>query len=441
MSDQAATRREDTPRREFLKSSTAVAGTALALSTAPLRAAGANERFRVGVIGLGGQGRAHVRSWDGQENADVAYVCDLDEVRLAEGVKEAANPKPVSDLRQILDDKDVDIVSIATPDHWHTPAALLALEAGKHVYVEKPCSHNIREGRMLVEAQKRTGKLVQHGTQTRSSAGQQEAIQMLRDGVIGEVMVARAWDVQFRGPIGREQPSDPPPGFDYDTWIGPAPMVPFQKNRHHYTWHWWYDFGTGDAGNDGVHEIDVARWGLGVDTQPSRVSSLGGKYVHDDDQQFADTLTSVFEYPSGDSTLGTKQLIFELRLWSTNYPENVDNGVEFLGTDGRMFLSKRGKFQLWAGRNKKVDRQPEGALGGSVSDHQRNLMDAIRGKAELRADAHTGHLSASLSHLANIGTRLNRSFDFNPETEQSTDAEVNALLGREYRSEHWGAPS
>ncbi|MGD9857968.1 MAG: Gfo/Idh/MocA family protein, partial [Planctomycetaceae bacterium] len=420
-----------TDRRTFLKKSAAVTGAGLFAATAPpaTRAAGANERIRVAVIGTGGQGKGHVKSWLGHDDVDLAYVCDVDNARLAQAAGLAPAAKPVSDLRRILDDQSIDAVSIATPDHWHTPAALLALDAGKHIYVEKPCSHNVREGRLLVEAQKRTGRLVQHGTQTRSSAGHQEAFAMLRDGAIGDVLVARAWNVQFRPPIGKEQPSGPPAGFDYDTWIGPAPMVPFQKNRHHYTWHWWYDFGTGDAGNDGVHELDLARWGLGVDTQPSRVTAFGGKYVHDDDQQFPDTITAVFEYPAGGTasptedaaaveespgrrssgtTLGAKQLIFEMRLWSTNYPENVDNGVEFLGTGGRMFISKRGKFQLLAGRNQKVDKAPAGSLGGSVADHQRNLLDAIRGKAELRADAHTAHLSASLAHFANIAARLNR---------------------------------
>ncbi len=432
----------DKPRREFLKTSAVAAGTTLLSETAPARAAGANERFRVGVIGLGGQGKAHVRSWLTHDDVELAYICDVDEKRLAEATGIAPAAKPISDLRRILDDRSINAVSIATPDHWHTPAALLALEAGKHVYVEKPCSHNLREGRMLVDAQRRTGLSVQHGTQTRSSAGHREAFQMLREGVIGDVVVARAWDVQFRGPIGKMQPSDPPAGFDYDTWVGPAPMVPFQKNRHHYTWHWWYDFGTGDAGNDGVHEIDVARWGLGVDTQPSRVSSFGGKYVHDDDQQFPDTITSVFEYP-GDGGVGQqKQLIFEMRLWSTNYPENVDNGVEFLGTDGRMFLSKRGKFQLFAGRNQKMDKKVAGSLGGSVADQQRNLLDAIRGQAELRADAETAHLSASLPHLANIATRLNRSFEFDPNTEQCPhDEQANALLKRTYRDGHWAVPA
>lgn len=389
-------------RRNFFKRTGSLAAAGAAVQLAASRAYGANERFRVATIGTGGQGQAHVRAWTSQS--------------------------------------DVDAVSIATPDHWHTPAALLALDAGKHVYVEKPCSHNIREGRMLVEAQQRTGLVVQHGTQTRSSPGHQEAIQMLREGAIGDVLVARAWNVQFRSNIGHMQPSDPPAGVDYDTWVGPAPWLPFQRNRFHYGWHWWFNFGTGDAGNDGVHELDVARWGLGVDTHPSRVSGIGGKYFHDDDQQFPDTTTTVFEYPGDGSPGQRRQLIFEMRLWSTNYPENVDNGVEFLGTQGRMFISKRGKFQLFAGRNQRVDRQPDGALGGSVADHQRNFLEAIRSGEKPRADAMTAHLSASLSHLSNISTRLERSFDFDPAAETTEDADAAALLGREYREEHWGTP-
>ena len=423
-----------TDRREFLKRSAATAFVTAATSSVA-RSAGPNEKLRVGVIGVGGQGKNHVKNWRSHDDVMLTYVCDVDETRLAEAAKLAPEANPVADLRRILDDDSIDAVSIATPDHWHTPAALLAMDAGKHVYVEKPCSHNIREGRMLVEAQRRTGRVVQHGTQTRSSEGHQAAIQMLREGVIGEVVVARAWDVQFRKPIGHAQPSDPPAGFDYDTWVGPAPMLPFQTNRHHYTWHWWYDFGTGDAGNDGVHELDIARWGLGVETQPSRVAGLGGKYVHDDDQQFPDTMTTVFEYPGSQP----KQLIFELRLWSTNYPDNVDNGVEFLGTEGRMLISKRGKFAVYEGRNRRSGKEVSGSLGAAVADHQRNFIEAIRGQAEARADATTAHLSASLAHLANVATRLGRSLDFDPETEQvADDAEAAALLGRDIPSRPLG---
>lgn len=436
-------------RREFLKQSV-LASAATLTGTSWSRAAGANERLRVGVIGLGGQGKSHVRSWLSHDDVELAYLCDVDEQRLAEAAELAPAARRIGDLRTILDDASVDAVSIATPDHWHTPAALLALEAGKHVYVEKPCSHNVREGGLLVAAQQRTGLVVQHGTQTRSSAGTQQAIQMLREGVIGEVMVARAWDVQWRGPIGHETASDPPDGFDYDAWVGPAPMVPFQKNRHHYTWHWWYDFGTGDAGNDGVHELDIARWGLGVDTQPARVVGLGGKYLNDDDQQFPDTMTVVFEYPgaaaaAGDpkspsNRLGTKQLIYEMRLWSTNYPDGVDNGCEFIGTEGRMLLSKRGKCEITGPKNERRKHDITASLAGSVADHQRNFLEAIRGQAQARADARTAHLSASLAHLGNLAARLGRSFDFDPATEQiHNNKEASELLGRAYR-DHWARP-
>lgn len=430
-------------RRDFLRQ-TALATGAVA-ATRISRAAGANERLRVGVIGVGGQGRSHVKSWLRHGDVDVGYVCDVDEARLSEAARIAPDATPVADLRRILDDASIDAVSIATPDHWHTPAALLALDAGKHVYVEKPCSHNVREGRMLVEAQQRTNRVVQHGTQTRSGKGTQIAIELLREGVIGEVIIARAWDVQWRGPIGHAKPTDPPEGFDYDTWVGPAVMVPFQSNRHHYTWHWWYNFGTGDAGNDGVHEIDLARWGLGVETHPARVSSFGGKYIHDDDQQFPDTMTAVFEYPadegSGSRQHQSKQLIFEMRLWSTNYPENVDNGCEFIGTEGRMLLSKRGKFAIYGPRNQRVEQSIAEPLAGSVASHQKNFVEAIKGEAEASANARTAHLSSTLPHLANVATRLGRSFEFDPRTEQVPgDSQAEALLGREYREGYWAVP-
>lgn len=424
-------------RRSFISA----AGLTLAAAALPTaRAFGANDRFRAAVIGTGGQGQHHVKAWGSHPDVDLIYVCDLDFERSAKAAGLVAGAQPIADLRRVLDDKSIDVVSIATPDHWHTPAALLALDAGKHVYVEKPCSHNLREGQLLVAAQQRTGRLVQHGTQTRSGLGAQQAIQMLREGVIGDVLVARAWNIQFRSGIGKERPGEPPAGFDYDTWIGPAEFVPFQKNRFHYTWHWWFNFGTGDAGNDGVHEIDLARWGLGVDTLPTRVAVVGGKYFHDDDQQLPDTMTAAFEYP-GDGAVGhRKQLIFEMRLWSTNYPEGVDSGVEFLGTKGRMFVSKRGKFSLFAGRNERVERQLDHPFPGSVQSHQRNLLDAIKGQSELHADASTGHQSAAIPHLANAAVRLGRSFELDPTTEKSPDTEAQTLLRRTYREGHWGTP-
>ena len=239
-------------RREFLKGSGAaavVAASSPVLTSVPAAAAGANDRIRYAVIGCGGQGRrSHIGRFPQGVNAEIVAVCDPDESRRAQASTEAGGAEPVDDLRRILDDPAVDAVTIATPDHWHTPAAIMALDAGKHVYLEKPCSHNLREGRLLVEAARKSGRVLQHGTQARSSRGFVEAVRMLHDGVIGDVLVAKAWNVQKRRNIGRERPGSPPDGFDYDLWVGPAPMVPFQKNRHHYSWHWWYHFGTGDLG-------------------------------------------------------------------------------------------------------------------------------------------------------------------------------------------------
>jgi len=401
------------PRRDFLQTSSLAPLAALAPLGFPVMASAApSDKVVVGIIGLGGQGRAHVKSFAGLPNVEVAYLCDVDDKRRSEAGEVVPAAKQVPDLRTILDDKRVDAVSIATPDHWHT-----------------------------LDAARQSGKLVQHGTQSRSAPFLQAAIQLLRDGVIGPVVVARAWNVQFRPPIGKSQPGTAPAGFDYDTWVGPAPLVPFQPNRHHYTWHWWYDFGTGDAGNDGVHEIDIARWGLGVDTHPGRVAAVGGKYIHDDDQQHPDTMTAAFEYPADGKPGSPRQLTFEMRLWSRYYPSNIDNGNEFLGTKGRMLLTKRGKCEVF---NEKGERQniplPDDKSVG-ITPHQQNFVEAIRGNAKLAADALTGHLSSTLPHLGNLACRLGRSFGFDPEREEIPgDPEANALLGRSYRTEHWGTP-
>ncbi len=425
----------DVNRRTFLMTSSA---TAAAMCNRTY--ASANDRVSVAVIGLGGQGKAHLSSFNNLPNVDIRYVCDVDSQRLADGNKTVPNAKPVDDLRRILDDPSIDAVSIATPDHWHTPAALLALSAGKHVYVEKPCSHNLPEGRWLVNAAAKYGKVVQHGTQSRSSPFIMAAMEQLRQGLIGDVLIARAWNVQYRGAIGKATASEPPTGFDYESWVGPAPFVPFQKNRYHYTWHWWYDFGTGDAGNDGVHEIDIARWGLGVDTHPSQVAAIGGKYVHDDDQQYPDTMTAAFEYP-GDGQIGNKrQLIFEMRLWSHYHPLGMDNGNEFLGTKGRMVLTKRGKVEVFDERGDRKNLDLPAVATAGISTHQQNFVDAIRGQKAPHADATVGHLSAALPHLANLACRAGQSFRFDPSTETIIDAPtMQNQLGRSYR-DHWGRP-
>ena len=428
-------------RRSFLKQASAGSACATALAwTGGINAAGANDRFTLGLIGCGGRGAGLSGAF--AEIADIACVCDPDESRRG-GIQAKVNAKQaVDDLRRILDDKKIDAVVVATPDHWHAPIAIMACEAGKHVYVEKPQSHNLLESRLLLDAARRNKVVVQQGTQSRSDPFVTNAVQMLREGIIGDVFVAKAWNIQRRANIGHEHPSDPPSGVNYDMWVGPAEFVPFQRNRFHYNWHWWYNFGTGDIGNDGTHDIDYARWGLGVEGLPSTAMALGGKYSLDDDQQFPDTATCVFEWP-GDGKVGNRrQLIFEMRLWSTNYPFNCDSGVEFLGSAGRMMLSKRGKLEVYADRNQRIENAKPKQPPTLIANHQADFLDAIRVGRKPNADVGIGHDTVALVHLGNVAARLGRSLHVDPQREQIVDDhEANSLLSRKYRAGgHWAIP-
>ena len=429
---------KSTNRRQFIQHTAVLAG---AVSIAPsLRAAGANEKFTIGVIGPGGMGSNHLRAFVGYKDVEVAFVCDPDEGRRNSAAREVEKntgkaPQSVKDMRRVFDDKSVDAVVIATPDHWHAPASLLALDAGKHVYVEKPCSHNILEGRLLVDAARRAKRIVQVGTQSRSTEHVRRAIERLRNGAIGEVLVAKAWNSQLRSNIGHGRPSDPPPQLDYDLWVGPAPMQSYQSNLLHSSWRWFSNFGCGDAGNDGVHDIDIARWGLGVDTHPNRMAAVGGKYFFDDDQQFPDTQYVAFEYDAGGKK---KQLIYEHRIWSPYVQEGHENGNAFYGTQGVMIFGKHNGWQLYGPRNKLVDEM-RGEI--SLEAHHRNFLDCIRSGKSPNADAMAGHLSAALAHFANIATRLGSTLKFDPAKEQFIgNDDANKLLRRSYREGHWAAP-
>lgn len=432
-----------TSRRAFVRKTLATAAAATWMSSVRGNAAPASQRVRIGVVGCGNQGGNHIKSLLGLPEAQIVYVADIDAERLAKAVAESGGAKGVADFRHILDDASVDAVTIATPDHWHVPVALLALSAGKHVYVEKPCSHNVREGQLLVAAAKSAGKAVAQGTQSRSSPAIQQAMKLLRDGVIGDVLIAKCWNWQMRNNIGHGQPSAPPKGVDYDTWVGPAEWLPFQDNRFHYNWHWWYNFGCGDLGNDGIHEFDYALWGLGVDTHPAAISAVGGKFFFDDDQQFPDTMQVTFEYP-GDGKPGSRRmLIYEQRLWSTTYPYNVDSGAEYIGTKGKMFLSKRGKFEVRGERNHPVDIKLDGVPKSVVAENQQNWIDCIKSGKLPNANAEIAHRTATAAHLGNIASRLGRTIHFDPTKEQIVgDAEANGLLTRKYREGgHWGVPA
>ena len=426
-------------RREFLQTA-AIGAATLAIS--PPTSAGDSRKIIVGVIGPGGMGGNHISQLVKRTDVEIAYVCDVDKKRLTDAAKAvektSKDVKAVGDMRKVLDDKSVDAVFIATPDHWHSPAAILALDAGKHVYVEKPMSHNIREGRLVADAVKRSGKFLQVGTQSRSGAPVREAMQRMKEGEIGEILVAKAWNSQLRRNQGRVKPSDPPAGLDYENWCGPAPIVPYRSNLLPGNWRWYYNFGCGDIGNDGVHDIDVAVWGLGATTHPSRATCLGGKYFFDDDQEFPDTQYAVFEYPVEGKPGVRKQLIFEQRIWSPYVQEGYENGVALYGTKGMLIIGHSVGWKLYGPRNKLIAEKQGGA---DLIAHHNNFFDCIRGDAkELNADVVAGHLAATIVHLANIGARTNKVLEFDPKTESITnETEANALVKRKYR-DHWGTP-
>lgn len=431
----------NTARRSFLKQ----AGTSAlaATMTRTAQAASVSDRIRIGVIGPGGMGMNHVRNLVKRNDVQIAAVCDVDANRLEAAAAHVTaetgrRPESTGDMRKILDDSTIDAVVIATPDHWHAPAAILALDAGKHVYVEKPCCHNLREGRLMADAVKRSGKVLQVGTQSRSTECVADGIGRVLNGDIGDVLVAKAWNSQRRGSIGHSEPTEPPEHLDFDAWTGPAPQVAYRKNLLPGVWRWWYDFGCGDIGNDGVHDIDVALWGLGVSTHPNRIACFGSKYFFDDDQQFPDTQYAQFEYVPQESGGQQKQLIFEQRIWTRYTQDGYENGAAFYGTRGMLIMGHTVGWRLYGERNKLLAERTGRA---DLVAHHSNFFDSIRGTATPNADIDVGHRAAAIVHLANIAARTGRVLNFDPQQEVIlNDEESNSLLSREYR-DHWGTPA
>ncbi|NNE93936.1 MAG: Gfo/Idh/MocA family oxidoreductase [Verrucomicrobiales bacterium] len=435
---------------ESMTRRTAVKGLAIAGATGPsLFAKGANEKIIIGAIGLGGRGRGHAKMLAARSDVEVAFVCDADLNRAEQSAVEVEKaggkrPQVVQDLRKILEDQSVDAITVATPDHWHAPATILACEAGKHVYVEKPCSHNVREGRLMVEAARKHDHVVQVGTQARNSVHVKRAMELIRDGAIGDVLVAKAWNSQKRRDIGHGKPGKPPAHLDYDLWLGPAPEVPYFENRLHYNWHWRHAFGTGDMGNDGVHELDLALWGLGIDGRhPESVSGVGNKLFFDDDQEFPDTQNVVFDYAPIEDDPQRKQLIFEMRIWAPYNIEGYDNGNAFYGTKGFILLGKNNSFRLYGGKNVLIEEmQADGANAQNTEIHHEDFLNCIRAGNGKRpqADIELGHYGASACHLGNIASRLKRTLFFDGDAEKiQGDEEANALLSRTYRDNHWAS--
>lgn len=417
-------------RREFLQAS--ATGAVVTTAFTPAKASSLpsfNGTVRVGVIGFNGRGRDHINGFTKLANVEVAALCDVDEAVLNRGVtqltKDGKKPKAYTDMRRLFEDKDIDVVSIATPNHWHSLAAIWAIQAGKDVYVEKPCSHNVWEGRQLVNAARKYNRIVQHGTQSRSTLAMAEAMQKLGEGVIGKVYMARALCYKWRPTIGRKPAEAPPAGLHYDLWLGPGPKRPYSKNLVHYNWHWNWDFGNGDIGNQGVHQMDIARWGLNVGL-PRRIQSMGDHFLFDDDQQTPNTQIATFYYPEE-----KKMLVFEVRGLITNAEEEVSVGNIFYGSDGIMVIgSNYNGYKVLLGR--KLEPGPKGTGGG---DNYLNFIEAVRSRKRetLNAEIEEGHLSSALCHLANVAYRTRRALEFDPKAEKFIgDDDTDALLTRNY---------
>ena len=428
-------------RRTFVKAA-GLAG--LSLSSAPLAFTGRfspNDNIVVGVMGVNSRGNALAQSFAQTENVEVAFICDVDVramERCVDGVSELQEKKPkgIGDLRYMLDDSDVDAIAIAAPDHWHTTAAMLAMQAGKHVYVEKPASHNANELKLLVEAQQKHGKQVQLGTQRRSSPLFIEAIDKIHAGVIGRAYFAKAWYGNTRGSIGRGNETEPPAWLDYDLWQGPAPRRPFRDNLIHYNWHWFTHWGTGEACNNGTHHMDLCRWALQVD-YPTQATSSGGRFHFDDDWEFFDTQIMSFDFEGG------KSITWEGRSCNGMPVQGHGVAASIHGTDGSVLLTDSGyyvydlKGELVESRDAEAGTNALNPVGaGDMTDlHIANFCEAIRGSATLNQPITEGYKSPLLCHLGNIAQFTGSTLHIDPKSGEIRDnAAAAALWGREYES-------
>ena len=428
-------------RREFLDTlATGAAGLAIA-STAKSygQILGSNDRLNFAVIGLNGRAYAHLSSLKANRSAArISHVCDVESNILkkfaAETEREMGEAPAVGkDFRAILQLKEIDAITIATPDHWHAPMAIAGLEAGKHVYVEKPCSHNPAEGALLVEAQKKFGKLVQMGTQQRSSPHTKELVDKIANGLIGRAYYAKAWYSNIRKSIGVGKQAPVPASLDWDLWQGPAPRRAYYDNVQPYNWHWFKTWGTGETLNNGTHEVDVCRWALGVD-YPQRVSSSGGRYHFKDDWQFYDTLLTSFEYDD-------KLIDWEGKCCQGMKFYGRDRGSCIMGTDGSVIVD-RGGYEVYDLKGKKISEvnaekaaDSSDTLGrDSMTDlHFANFIAAIRKGDKLNAPVSVGNVAVTMLQLSNIAWEVKRELKLDPKDGKiQNDAEAMKLWGREY---------
>ena len=428
-------------RREFLDA-LAVGAAGLAVRTTAKsygRILGSNDRLNFAVIGLNGRGYAHLAALKANHGAArISHVCDVDSAilgKFADRARAETGEPPVAntDFRAILQQKDVDAIAIATPDHWHTPMAIAGLQAGKHVYVEKPSSHNPAEGALLVQAQQKYQKLVQMGNQQRSSPHSMEIVDKIHQGIIGRPYLAKAWYSNVRKSIGTGKEVPVPAQLDWDLWQGPAPRRPYRDNVHPYNWHWFKIYGTGETLNNGTHEVDVCRWALGVD-YPKRVASSGGRYHFKDDWQFYDTLLTSFEYED-------KMLTWEGKSCQGMKFYGRDRGSAIMGTDGTVVVDRDG-YEIY---DLKGNKKKEFKVGGTTSSsdllgadsmtdaHFANFIAGIRKGEKLNAPVADGNIAVTMLQLSNIAWEVNRELHLDTRDGRiQDDPEAMKLWGREY---------
>jgi predicted dehydrogenase len=407
------------------------------------RVLGANDKINIGIVGIGGRGNDHIKYYAPLPDARIVALCDVNQAAVEKGQAAVKNltgdsPKAYDDMRKMFADKDVDAVSITTPNHWHALSTIWACQAGKDVYCEKPACYNVHEGERMIEVARKTGRMVQIGSQSRSVAHKMKAMELLHEGVIGKVYMAKGLCFKRRKSIGHKDDEPTPLGLKWDMFLGPAPLRPYNELRFRYNWHWFWDTGNGDIGNQGVHEMDIARWGLGELMWPKSVVSTGGKFVYHDDQETPNTQSATFDY-------GDKQLVFEVRGLLTNgegpIPRGGGNyvGNLFYGEDGWMEIDSTG-FKVYKGEKDEVAMDEKSEKGGDTGPHMENFLAACRSRnyKDLHADVAIGVMSADLCHLANASYRSGRKLAVDPVRGRFTGPvadEGNAFLTRpKYRA-------
>ena len=420
--------KSDIDRRDFIKGSLVVgAGLSVFGTVAPARAAGTEEKIILGMIGTGGRGTQLTNGYLGMPQAEIRYVCDVDSKNVenaakAVALKQKAKVTTVGDLRKVLDDPAVYAVVIATPDHWHAPAAIMAVAAGKHVYVEKPCCHNPAEGEMMIAAARKNNRVMQMGSQRRSYPKVREAIEKLKAGEIGTVLFSKGWYTAKREGIGHGKETPPPAWLDYAMWQGPAPERPYKDNILHYSWHWFWHWGTGELGNNGIHSLDICRWGLGVE-YPRRVTAGGGRYYFNDDQETPDTHVVTYDF-------GDKLITWEGRSCLPNGVEGMTFGIGFFGSKGTLIIDNNG-YRILDLKGKEMKKESDKA---SDIPHYTNFFECIRSGNRPNADIEEGYKSTLLCHLGNIAWRAGGTINCDQKNGHITgNAEAEKLWRREYR--------